>query len=76
MASTTDLMDMDISKMSEIDFRVAIMKLISRLEKNISDNIESLKAEMRANQAEFKNAVNEMQSKVDTLTARVNEAEE
>jgi len=76
MASPTDLMDMDISKMSEIDFRIAIMKTIARLEKTISSNIESLRAEMRANQAEHKNATNEMQSKLDTLTARVNEVEE
>ena len=34
MASATDLMDMDISKMSEIDFRVAIMKSIARLRKH------------------------------------------
>jgi len=58
MASTTDLMDMDISKMSEIDFRVAIMKSISRFEKNISNNIESLRAEMISNQAKLKNAMN------------------
>ena len=31
---------------------------------------------MRSNQAELKNAVNEMQSKLDTLTATVNETEE
>ena len=75
VAFGTDLMDMDISKMSEIDSRVTIMKSISRLRKNISDNIESLREEMRSNQAELKNAMNEMQSKLDTLTARV-EAEE
>ena len=75
-ASATDLMTMDITKMSEIDFSVTIMKSISRLEKNINNNKESLRAEMRSNQAKLKNAVNEMQSKLDALTARVNEAEE
>lgn len=49
MASATDIMHMDINKMSEINFRVTIMKLISTLEKNISGNIESLGAEMRSN---------------------------
>ena len=76
VASATELMDMYITKMSEIDFRVTIKKLTSRLEKNINDSIESLRAEIRSNQAKFKNAMNEMQSKLDTLTARVNEAEE
>ena len=43
------------------------MKTISRLGKNISNNIESLRAEMRSNQAELKNAINEIQSKLDKL---------
>ena len=76
VASATELMEMDITKMSEIDFKVTIMKAISGLEKNISDNIESLRAEMRCNQAKLKNAMNEMQSQLGALTARVNEAEE
>ena len=54
--------------------------MMCRLEKNISENInkniQSLRVEMRANLAEIKNAMNQMQSKLDTLTARINEAEE
>ena len=69
-------MNVDRTKVSEIDSRMTIMKAISRLEKNINDNIESLRAEMRSNQAELKNAMNEMQSQLGALTARVNEAEE
>ena len=57
-----------------------MVKMMCRLEKNINENIneniESLRAEMRANLAEIKNAMNQMQSKLDALTARVNEAEE
>ena len=45
------------------------------INENINKNIESLRAEMRANLAEIKNAMNQMQSKLDALTARVNEAE-
>ena len=44
--------------------------------KNVNENVESLRAEMRANLAEIKNAVNQMQSKLEALTTRVNEAEE
>ena len=80
VASATELMVMDITKLSEMVFRVTMVKMIRRLEKNINkninENIESLKVEKRANLAEIKNAVNQMQSKLDTLTARVNEAEE
>ena len=57
-----------------------MVKMMSRLEKsineNVNENIESLRAEMRANLAEIKNSINEMQPKLDVLMARVNEAEE
>lgn len=33
MSSATELMVMDTNKMSEIEFRIAIIKLIARLEK-------------------------------------------
>ena len=73
-------MDMDITIWSEMVFRVILVKMMCRLEKNINENIneniESLRAEMRANLEEIKNAMNQMQSKLDALMARVNEAEE
>ena len=57
-----------------------MVKMMCRLEKNIKENInkniESQRVEMRANLAEIKNARNQMQSKRDALTARVNGAEE
>ena len=76
VASAMELMDMDITKMSEMDFRVTIIKMMYRLEKNTNKNIESLRAAMSFNLAELKNAMNEMQSKLDALTTRVNEAGE
>ena len=57
-----------------------MVKMLCRLEKNINENInkniESLRVEMRVVLAEIKNAMNQMQSKLDALTAMVNEAEE
>ena len=53
VASATELTDMDITKTSEIDFRVTIIKMMYRLEKNINENIESLRAEMRMNLVEI-----------------------
>jgi len=58
-------MDTDITKMLEMDFRVAIVKTIARMEKSINGNIESLKAEMKAELAELKNAISEIQSNLD-----------
>ena len=80
MASATELMDIDITKLSEMEFRVTVVKMTCRLEKNvnenINENIESPRVGMRVNLAEIKNSMNQMQSKLDALTARVNEAEE
>ena len=80
VASATELMDMDITKLSEMEIRVTMVKMMCRLEKsineNVNENIESLRAEMRANVAEIKNSMNQMQSKLEALTATVNEAEE
>ena len=55
MASVTELMDMDVTKLSEMEFRVTMVKMMCRLEKNINENIneniESLRAEMGVNLA-------------------------
>ena len=72
MASATELMDMDISKLSEMEIRGTMVKMMCRLEKNsnenITENIESLREERRANLAEIKKAMNRIQSKLDALT--------
>ena len=51
-------------------------RLYKSINKNVNENKESLRAEMRVNLAEIKIAMNQMQSKLDALMARVNEAEE
>ena len=81
VASATELMDMDIIKLSEMEFRVTMVKTMCRLEtkiiyENINENIESLRVEMRVNLAEIKNSMSQMRSKLEALMARVNEAEE
>ena len=45
----SNLIDMDINKMSELEFRITIIKLLARLEKNIKDIRESLNIEMKSN---------------------------
>ena len=74
--ASMEMMDMDITKLSEMEFRVTMVKMMYKLEKNINENTESLRAEMRTNLVEIKISMNQMQSKLDALTARVNEAEE
>jgi len=46
-------MDTDITKMLEMDFRVTVMKTIARMEKSTNGNIESLRAEIKAELAEL-----------------------
>ena len=58
MASAIERVDMDITKLSETEFRVTMVKMMCRLERNINENIneniESLRAEMKANLPENK----------------------
>uniref|UniRef100_A0A452VDF0 ubiquitinyl hydrolase 1 n=2 Tax=Ursus TaxID=9639 RepID=A0A452VDF0_URSMA len=74
-----DLISMDISKMSELEFRITIIKILAGLKKSIEDSRESLSGEikeLKSNQVEIKKAINGMQSKMEALTARINEAED
>ena len=62
--------------MSESQFRSTIIKLLVALEKSIKDSRDFMTAEFRSTQAKIKIQLNEMQSKLDALTAGVNEREE
>ena len=61
--------------MSEQQFRSTIIQLLVALEKSIKVSKDFMTAEFRSNQAEIKNQLNEMQSKLEVLTMRVNEVE-
>ena len=52
-----------------------IQQLVA-LEKSIKDSRDFMTAEFRANQAEIKNQLNDMRSKLKVLTTRVNKVEE
>ena len=59
-----NLVSMDISKISELEFRIMIIKIVAGLEKSIEDTIESLSGEikeLKSNQIEIKKAINKMQ---------------
>ena len=74
--SATALQDMDFNTISENQFRSTIIKLLVALEKSIKGFRDFVTAEFRSNQAKIKNQLNEMQSKLEGLTTRVNEVEE
>ena len=62
--------------MSERQFRSTIIQLMVALEKSIKDSRDFRPAEFRYNQAEIKNQLNAMQSKLEVLMTRDNELEE
>ena len=76
LPSPSELLDTDINSMSEREYRVTITQAMARLEKTINDNIESIRAEVKAMWKEVKNANNEIQSNLKSLTARVTDAED
>ena len=74
--SATELQNLDYNSMSESQCRSTIIKQLVYLEKSIIDSRDFMTAEFRSIQAIIKNQLNEMQSKLEVLTTRVNEVEE
>ena len=72
----TELQNLDYNSMSESHLRSTSIQLLVALEKSIKDSRDFMTAEFRSNQAEIKNQLNEIQSKLEVLTMRVNEVEE
>jgi len=73
-----DLINTDISKMSETDCRT-IIRILNGLGKSIVNTRESLTREikeLKTSQKKIKNAVTEMQIQLDAITTRMEEAKE
>ena len=65
--TTRDLINRDISKMPEIEFKT-IIKILAGLEKGIEDIREYLSIEikeLKSSQVEIKNAITKMQSEME-----------
>ena len=57
--SATDLMHTVLSKISELELRMTITKLLAGLEKSINDTRDSHSAEMKSNQAQIQKSLTE-----------------
>ena len=66
--SATELQNLDYNSMSESQFRSTVIKLLVSLEKSIKESRDFMTVEFRSKQAEIKNQLNEMQSKLEVLT--------
>ena len=70
-----DLINTDISKMSELKFRIIIIRILAGVEKSIESLSAKIKEE-KSSQSKIKNAITEMQSQMDATAARVDESEQ
>ena len=73
-----ELIKTDISNITEQEFRLIVIKLITGLAKSIEDSRETIGAEIKEpkhSHDEFKNSINEIQNKMDVGTAWIEEAE-
>ena len=65
--SPTKLQNLDYNSISESQFRSTSVKVLVALEKSIKNSRDFVTAEFRSTQAEIKNQLNEMQSKLEVL---------
>ena len=70
---------MNLGRLLDIqEFRIIVIKLIAGLEKRIEDSRESIATEIKRvkySHDELKNAINEVQNKMEMATAGIEEAE-
>ena len=78
VATANELIKNDLSNVTENEFKIIVIKLITGLEKSIEDSRESINTEikgLRSSQEELKTAINDLQNKMKVTTARIEEAE-
>ena len=79
VATANELIKTDLSNIMEQEFRIVVIKLIPGHEKSIEDSGESIATEikgLRNSHEELKNAINEVQNKMEVAIAWIEEAEE
>ena len=78
ITTANELIKKDLNNITESEFRIIVIKLIARLENSIEDSRDSIGTEIkgiRNSQEELKkNAINELQNKMERTTARIEEA--
>ena len=79
MTTANELIKNDLNNITESEFRIIVIKSIAALENSIKDSRESLPTEikgLRNSQEKLNNAINELEHKMQTTTARIEDAEE
>ena len=79
-ATPNELIKNDLSTITQQEFRIIVIKLIAGLEKSIEDIRESIATEIKglrnSHEELKKNAINEVQKKMEVAIAWIEEAEE
>ena len=68
VATANELIKTDLSNITEQEFRIIVIKLIAGLEESIEDSRESIATEIKGlknSHEELKNAINEVQNKME-----------
>ena len=79
ITTANELIKKDLNNITESEFTIIVIKLITGLENSIKDSRESLATRikgLRNSQEELKNAINELQNKMEATTAQIEEAKE
>ena len=71
-----DLSKTDRSALSDREFKVMIIKILSGFEKKVKDMSNILNTEIRNNIAEIKGSINEMRNTFGGMNSRLEETEE
>ena len=79
VVKANELIKNNLNNIRESEFRIIVIKLIAGLENSIEDSRESIATEikgLRNSREKLKNAINEVQNKMEAAIARIEEAEE
>ena len=79
VATANEFIKNNLSNIMEQEFRIIVTKLIAGLEKTIEHSRESIATEikgLRNSHEDLKNVINEVQNKMEAITAQIEKAEE
>ena len=75
-ATAGDLSEIDLINMPDREFKIMITKILTRLEKRVEGNTETLNTEIKNNQSEMKSTINKIINTLDAMNSSLEEATE
>ena len=75
-ATARDLSEIDISNLTNREFKAMIIRILPGLERRVEDMSETHNTEIKNNIAEIKGSINKIRNKLDGMNSRLEETEE